>query len=213
MEIKQFPLFSKIVDLTLAVYRVTSFFPREEPLRKEIRTKANTILAQVVRFFYTVKHSEDERLSSPVEEEFFSEIDILRGYFVIAGNQRWVKGINFEILDTAYTGIKQEFKEHLAGIAARKNYDREEPKKKAPPIIDKKNKIDYNNKLPGRQKKIFEHIANNGKTQAIDLLQVLDGTNIRTIRRDLGGLVRLGLLSREARGRQIFFRTKKPQTA
>jgi DeoR/GlpR family transcriptional regulator of sugar metabolism len=67
--------------------------------------------------------------------------------------------------------------------------------------------------LPTRQKKIFEYVAKNGKTQAVDLEPVLEGVNIRTIRRDLEELAESGFLNREVKGRQIFFWTKKTQVA
>jgi hypothetical protein len=216
MEIRQHPFFSKIIDLTLAVYRVTSFFPRGEALRDQIRAKANSILAHTVKVFYLASSKIDPQEKHVSEEDFFSEVDILRGYFSVAKYQGWVKEANFEVLESAYKGIKQEFKEYFMDRSTGKGDTRggSEGVKTRPPSIDNGNKIEYNiSTLPTRQKKIFEYVKKNGKTQAVDLEPVLEGVNIRTIRRDLEGLAESGFLNREVKGRQIFFWTKKTQVA
>lgn len=215
MEIRQNPLFSKIIDLTLAVYRVTSFFPRDEALRVEIRSKANTILAHAVKFLYSVVEGASSQVKHFPEDDFFSEIDILRGYFSIARHQGWIKEANFEVLDAAYKGVKQEFKEcSLRTLDGKGEEGGGGERRKRPPNVDNKEKMEYNLRtLPSRQKKIFEYVAKNGKTQAVDIQPILEGVNARTIRRDLEGLTKSGLLSREVKGRQIFFWAKKTQVA
>ena len=42
----------KIFDLTLALYRVTDFFPKGEVLRKSLREKANEIFSRVTEYTY-----------------------------------------------------------------------------------------------------------------------------------------------------------------
>lgn len=201
IDISQTPLIRRIIELTLAVYRVSDALPSDEPIRRQMRERANIIVAQTVRVFYFPR-------ANPTIEDLFSEIDILRGYFSIARHQQWVKEANFELLESAYKGIKGEFKEYFSKIIGKveDNKNGTAHLEKSNQKIDRKKKRSHNiNSLTERQKKILEEIGKNGAARVGDLQNALSGVNSRTLRRDLQEMVHFGILRQETRGRKLYF--------
>jgi len=78
------------IKLTLAVYKVTELFPKDEPLKYNIRDLANEILTSLIN-----KQNEDiPRL-----------IDDLNNLFDLAEAQNWVDSRNFFVLRREYAKI------------------------------------------------------------------------------------------------------------
>ena len=82
-----------LIKITLALYRVTEFFPKKEPLKFFLREKSNQILNNVILFF---------------PDKVLKDINILQTYFEIAEKQNWVKRENFLVLKKEYNKIKEE---------------------------------------------------------------------------------------------------------
>ena len=85
-----------LIKLTLAVYKVTDIFPKEEPLKFLIREKANQILA-------------DSILKEKIEK-IRKDTEIINSYLEIAEKQDWVDELNFLVLKREYAKIKEELK-------------------------------------------------------------------------------------------------------
>jgi len=83
-------LLDRVVELTLAVYRVTKTFPEGEVLIGQIRKTANKILAGFIL-------REHKKASD--------QIKILLYYFRIAKVQNWTKKVNFAILSEEYKSL------------------------------------------------------------------------------------------------------------
>lgn len=99
-------LHRKIFELTLALYRVTDFFPHGEPIRRNLREKANEIFGSVTEY----GHSFDiEREAASI----LSRINAVRGYLKIAKSQRFVKPINMRVLEREYDRVVAFFEREL----------------------------------------------------------------------------------------------------
>jgi len=85
-----------LIKLTLAVYKVTDIFPKQEPLKFLIREKANQILA-------------DSILKEKIEK-IRKDIEIINSYLEIAEKQDWVDELNFLVLKREYSKIKEGLK-------------------------------------------------------------------------------------------------------
>lgn len=92
----------RLFDLTLALYRVTDFFPPGEALRKHLREKANEIFSQVLEYNY-VEDPENAIL------KILGKIQSIKGYLGIAKSLRVVKSINLTILEREYIFLADFF--------------------------------------------------------------------------------------------------------
>ena len=105
-----------LIKITLAVYKVTDIFPKEEPLKFLIREKANQILADLV--------------SKEKIEKIRKNIEIINTYFEIAEKQNWVDELNFLVLKREYAKIKEE------GLKGKKGSSNpKDPPKQANPCL------------------------------------------------------------------------------
>ncbi len=85
-----------LIKLTLAVYKVTDIFPKQEPLKFLIREKANQILA--------------DSISKEKIEKIRKDTEIINSYLEIAEKQDWVDELNFLVLKREYAKIKEGLK-------------------------------------------------------------------------------------------------------
>lgn len=94
----------KIFDLTLALYRVTDFFPKGEILRKSLREKANEIFSRVTEYTYGYG------VSNEVEAvAIFGRIESIKGYLEIARSLKLVRPINITVLEREYQFLADFF--------------------------------------------------------------------------------------------------------
>ncbi|MEK7075018.1 MAG: DeoR family transcriptional regulator [Patescibacteria group bacterium] len=88
------------LTLTIALYRVTDYFPKSEILRNDLRAKANEIFQQVTEY------SADTQRDGSIE--FLTRrISTIKGYLKIAGTLQYVRPLNFVILEKEYDSIRQ----------------------------------------------------------------------------------------------------------
>lgn len=85
----------RVLELVLAVYRVTKLFPEGEVLIGQIRETANRILNELI-------------LGN--QKESIQQIEVLLNYFKIAQAENWIKSINFAILIREYNQLLEEIK-------------------------------------------------------------------------------------------------------
>lgn len=98
----------KIFELTLAVYRVTDFFPEKETLRRQLREKANEIFGACAEYASTSDLSREAAL-------ILAKIHSMSGFLKIAGALHFVKPINIAVLDREYNFLADIFNREFRG--------------------------------------------------------------------------------------------------
>lgn len=171
----------KLIELTLAVYRLTDEFPEREILRGRIRQLSLEILENFILGNFNV---------------IIKKIPVLEGYFLVASRQNWVKEVNFPILLAAFRVLGEQ--------CGKKNL--ELPKKEKRAV----KKTYFNGvKLNERQTAILELLK--GKTKGISYSRIVDNfKNVtpRTISNDLMYLTKEKILSRKGWGNSVIYMMK-----
>ena len=155
-----------IINLTFTVYKVTELYPKQEPLRAEIRTRANDILNDLL-FFHNSKElgiNVDE-----IDREIIENLKNLKKYFEIAIIKELASPSNFLVLQKEYDKIYNELK-------------KEESFEAEPQKVDEDQKI--GKWVLERQKRILDIIKNKQKIQVQGIQDNLPEVSKRTIQRD-----------------------------
>lgn len=220
----------KVFDLTLALYRVTDFFPQGEALRRHLREKAGDILGRVTEYNVS-EEKEREALG------ILSKLESIRGYLGIAKSLRFVRPINIAILEREYNNLAEYFSKEAAkaGEPAEHNSKpvyikkeelhtvktQEEPKDResqlptwhefTSPIPGEKeasNREAAPTDLNERQKKILEYIKGVSQAKISDFFAVFSDISSKTIQRDLQDLVAREMLKKEGEKRWTIYSIK-----
>jgi len=96
-----YQLYERTLTLTIALYRVTDYFPKAEILRNHLRSKANEVFEQITE--YGVSGRELNGEVDPV----IQRIRTIKGYLAIASTLNYVRPVNFTILEKEYGMIEQ----------------------------------------------------------------------------------------------------------
>jgi len=96
----------RVFELTLALYRVTDFFPSGEVLRRQLREKANEIFGGLTEYDF----SREKEASLAL---LLSKLRVLKGYLGIAREMRLVRPINLAVLEREYDALSRFFEEKL----------------------------------------------------------------------------------------------------
>lgn len=105
-------LYRRVFELTVALYRVTDNFPKDEVLRVTLRAKANEIFESAVEY----------GRSTDIEREvahLTRKIDALKGYLGIARAMRLVRPVNFTVLEREYDTLSELLAGDLAFLQQR----------------------------------------------------------------------------------------------
>ena len=187
-----------IINLTKALYKVTSLFPEEETLINSIRKRGNLILS-----FLIIINNKNLILGGEELKTFSIKckrnIKILLSYFEIAESQNWIDPKNFEILKSQYGLILKELKN--IKIVEKKAVDKSEKK-----IVETKKETNESKfVLSEVQEKVITVLQGNGKMRPCDLNQFFLGINPRSIRRELQDLKNRGIVVSNGSGRKTFY--------
>ncbi len=187
-----------IINLTKALYKVTSLFPEEETLINSIRKRGNLILS-----FLIIINNKNLILGGEELKTFSIKckrnIKILLSYFEIAESQNWIDPKNFEILKSQYSLILKELKN--IKIVEKKAVKKSEKK------IEETKKETNESKfvLSEVQEKVVTVLQGNGKMRPCDLNQFFPDINPRSIRRELQDLKSRGIVVSNGSGRKTFY--------
>lgn len=187
-----------IINLTKALYKVTSLFPEEETLINSIRKRGNLILS-----FLIIINNKNLILGGEELKTFSIKckrnIKILLSYFEIAESQNWIDPKNFEILKSQYGLILKELKN--IKIVEKKAVKKSEKK------IEETKKETNESKfvLSEVQEKVVTVLQGNGKMRPCDLNQFFPDINPRSIRRELQDLKSRGIVVSNGSGRKTFY--------
>lgn len=99
----------RVFDITVALYRVTDVFPQGEALRSHMRSKAGEIFECAVEYGHT-ENWERELLM------MMDKIRVLKGYLAIGRGMRYVKPVNFTILEREYDFIEDMLNRELFSV-------------------------------------------------------------------------------------------------
>lgn len=223
-------LHRKLFELTLALYRVTDFFPQGEALRKHLREKANEIFGLASEYGFS-PDSEREAVT------IFAKVESIKGYIGIARSLRFVKPINLTVLEREYDALAGFFGRELATLkeeveAAIPSFEKREelstwedfakrlPRKKqgknedVSDMSDKQREIARTannsnnpveildlNGISDRQKKILGYIQKTSQAKISDFYAFFTDISSKTIQRDLQDLVAKNFLKKEGEKR------------
>ncbi len=214
----------KLFELTLALYRVTDFFPPGEALRKHLREKANEVFGLASEYGFS-PDADREAIA------ILSKVESIKGYICIARSLRFVKPLNLTILEREYDSLagffagelnapKQEAEENAARPESKeelptwhefagKTHQKSEKDKKSGKVIhplsdmsnmtkDAKIKADEAlGDITERQKKILEYIHKTSQAKISDFYSFFNDLSSKTIQRDLQDLVSRNILKKE----------------
>lgn len=205
----------KIFELTLALYRVTDFFPPGEVLRKNLREKANEIFGSITEYGYTKINDSKEAI------KILARIEAVRGYLRVAKSLRLVRSINIAILDREYSLLGDFFIKEVESLAQNpketsfvvKEKDLTEEKTE----VIKKDKVlstweqfsqppeqnsdETSNIINERQQIILDHLKQVSQAKISDFFSRFNSISSKTIQRDLQDLVFKNILKKEGEKR------------
>ena len=190
-----------LIKLTVALYKVTDLFPEKEPLKYQIREKANQILAILL--------GENPQIDSSEKEQLLKNLTALFGYFKIAKTQNWVNNQNLEVLEKEYSKLREKylvtFQEYPSYIEKRPKT----PEKKQSPIEKRKNvQIRQKKRASGkispkeRKEKILNLLAYKKSLTLSEIKSIFFQVSPRTIRRDMEELIKQGIVARRRKGQK-----------
>lgn len=187
-----------IINLTKALYKVTSLFPEEETLINSIRKRGNLILSFLIIINNKNLILEEEELKT-FSIKCKRNVKILLSYFEIAESQNWIDPKNFEILKSQYSLILKELKN--IKIVEKKAVKKSEKK-----IEETKKETNESQFILSEvQEKVITVLQGNGKMRPCDLNQFFPDINPRSIRRELQDLKSRGIVVSNGSGRKTFY--------
>lgn len=173
---------SKILEITLAVYRLTEKFPAGEPLKSRIRNLSLDVLGHFVSSNFS---------------DIIKPIQVLTGYFLVAKKQGWVAPVNFDILSRAYNSFL-----HNEKVSSPQDSDNKTEIKAVKRVTPSK-KERWHQILQIIKKSPQKNISSSV------LAEKMPEIGERTIRNDLKVLEQKGFLKREGETHQSIYIFKK----
>jgi len=205
------------IQLTLLLYQTTESFSQEELLKLKIRNLADNVLADLILINPGEAHKDVLREKDSVFCQTFLDIDDLNEYLTMARTKNLLERDNFLFIRQEYSKIKEEIKKSSKDEAGKiKEEAKSEERKKAfPPLAqaklqqqprprpkpEKEQKV-----LKERQKKILKILEKEKSAQVCDFQKFLPEVSKRTLRRDLDGLLKHGLVVRVGQWNEVFYK-------
>lgn len=208
----------RVFELTLALYRVTDFFPQNEALRKQLREKANEIFSAISEYGHSNGH-EHEAVS------VVSKTQSIKGFLGLARTMRFVKPINLAVLEREYDLLAHFFTRELerfseeekrsketAGVESRQQVGTQPEVRPHtvqatgpqwyefrfdPPPTEEESQIPkvsaepvhISRDITARQRAILDHLRSTGQAKVSDFFSIFSDLSSKTIQRDLQELV------------------------
>lgn len=206
----------QVFELTLALYRVTDFFPQGEVLKKHLREKANEIFGSVTEYGFS-ESGEKEAAA------IIAKTEALKGFLGVAKSMRFVRPINLMVLEREYSALERFFEaevEQTNRVVDTEEKEKEElrtwdefstenNKKSGNPEPEKvqeerQEAADAINDLTPisldiseRQRKIVDHLQDVSQAKISDFYSFFGEISSKTIQRDLQDLVSKHVLKKE----------------
>lgn len=177
----------RALNLSLAIYRVSQNFPEGEVLGAQMKELGNEIAGSLAEKDYS---------------SVLKRIERLQIYFRIARQQKWVRAINWSILEFEYYRISQEVILILQAGEGRNSKKKESEgimshniqKERKSPVQKEKNPAPI--RLSDRQDKILKQLRVKQVLKLADLLPLFKDVSERTLRYDLQTLLENRLIEK-----------------
>lgn len=130
-------MMEELIKLTNALYKVTGLFPTKEPLKFAIRKESLDVL------FFCIA-SEKQAVQSQINqrESFIQKgldcLKLLKTYFEIAKEQKWIDMRNFLVLESEYLLVENTLNNELLKIISDKKFSIPKAEMVEKEIIEKK---------------------------------------------------------------------------
>ena len=201
-------LHRQVFELTLALYRVTDFFPQGEVLRRQLREKANEIFGGISEYGYSREYPQEA-------VAILAKIQAVNGYLAVARAMRFVKPINLTVLEREYNFLTDFLSKELevnsnnsaAEITPSVTVEEKKPQVQEPLTtrdelaVDKPGLIHVATDFNQRQKKILEHLSTVQQAKVSDFYGFFEGISSKTVQRDLQELVTKSILKKDGEKR------------
>lgn len=176
----------KYLKIISATYKVIDFLPEAEPLKNRTKEKVLEIM--------------DGLVSARNHGKILADIEVLESYIDLAKNQQWISVLNSAILLEQYNVLKNEIKN-----SAPKETVKEISSK---PIIKKVVQPESRNQsnFTSRQQQILKALASAQLAQVADFKKIMPNVSKRTLRRDLDGLLKRGVIARVGKFNQVVYK-------
>lgn len=175
------------IKLTVALYKVTDLFPKDEPLKYQIRQIANQILALLL--------SQNPTRNSLKINEILDNINILFGYFDLAKSQNWVNQKNIEILFEEYKKIQENLTRQPQPQTIKEEKER-------PIKVSKPRQQERRSTPQERQKRVLALLREKKQITLSEIRQIFFQVSQRTLRRDMEDLIKRGIVARKRLGQK-----------
>lgn len=193
----------ELTKLTNNLYRLTSLFPKKEPLRFQIRELANEILKDSI-LISSANPSRPQNLVLEIERN----LEVLDSFFEVAKSQNWVSPSEILNVQQEYSKVKEDLKK----LPEAKNPFETESSKDLLVIPEDTPKILFSSSISLRQEKILEILKEREKLQVKDLKEIFPQVSKRTVRRDFEQLMKKGLVMRIGEKNNTFYQLpEKPK--
>lgn len=204
-----------LMNLTLALYRVTKKISFQEPLRFALRKKANQILSDSILIFSKNPLSLTKEQRYKHSMRALKNIKIVQTFFKLAEAQDWMDRQNFLILNQEYDKLKIQI-QNLQSPGLCKTYrdpdsvnfaQGEKAINQQKPIINQQKPIDNISNIEnnGRHKRILEFLKQKSQAQIKDLKEIFPEVSKRTLRRDFDQLLKTGLVKRTGNNNRTIY--------
>jgi hypothetical protein len=205
-------VYERVMQLTLALYRVTNLFDADEPIRKHLREYANELLADIA----VCRHSQQDEWNVL---HIFGRVEAVRGLLGVAHAVGGVKPFNLNMLDREYRRIGRFFEHSPASVQSHTVKD-------APVAVSRVQKTQHiasdvevrapeKNiaKTPShaeaplargvneRQQEMLRHLRKQGRARIGDFADFFEGVSAKTIQRDLQDLLTRRMIKKEGEKR------------
>ncbi len=229
------------VKLTSRLYRLTLFFPQDDPLRIKVRKLGADILANLI-FILEGAFYQSRELIFDVQRD----IEALNSFFGVVKTLDWVNSSDLLEIQREYSKIGIELKKiseiqslkigeiHTLQLESERKklpaqktlLEKEETEKieddgielsqlerKSPDEEDsEEEKLSPEKGLLERQQKILEVLKEKGKAQVGDFTKIFPSTSKRTLRRDFRCLMEKGLVERIGEKNETFYQFNDGRT-
>lgn len=198
-------ILQKVLDLALAVYRLTNQLPKNEVMIGQLRKLSNELIGDLIMDNFV---------------KYQKKTELLLLYFKISRAQNWVREINWLILENEYQKLSREvilFEKAGQDVQTINEKRRRALLKPEQPSIRSHNntneqiaRLARENRLSARQQKILEGMKVSESIKMSDLIPLFKNTaSERTIRNDLQVLLKRGLIDKTGTHKTTVYFLKK----
>ncbi len=190
---------TRVIKLTLALYKITEGFPEKEPLKYHLREQANLILENYILKQKAGLLQEEKKQVASLCEKTFLSVECVQGFLEVVKKQDWVNQAHLEVLSQEYNNLLSFFKIEEKPEGGKKILLRREEIKEKPNKVQERHFSEANREVlkeKTRCSKIVDILKQKRAVQIKDLKESFPNVTKRTLRRDFEFLAKQGIVKR-----------------